>query len=268
MFRCGHRPRGVRPCGRFEAFLTGLGSRERMILELRLRDCRVPEIAAATERSERSVRRILSELEAATAAATAGAPIVTEPVLDPAGPRRWSDSKTPGERTGPLLQFAISWSPPVTPSNGSGCCTNGSSSISISAGAASEAKRRRERTPRPSRSPRLLDGYASEFLELGPVVQLPIELIAEEYRVRRRWGDRPAHDDYFVLFRPPGAAGGGLEGVDREVVLEAVDEAPIPTPASLTGIELTEGRSLLTEGHVLLQLHLGTGGLGRVYRCC
>lgn len=46
-----------------EGFLTGLGSRERTILEMRLRDCSVPEIAAATSRSERSVRRILSELE-------------------------------------------------------------------------------------------------------------------------------------------------------------------------------------------------------------
>lgn len=116
-------------------------------------------------------------------------------------------------------------------------------------------------------SPWLLDDYAAEFLELWPVEQLPIELIAEEYRARRRWGDRPAHDDYFARF--PGrqaALAAALQDVNRDLALEAVDEAPLRTPASLTEMDSTEDRPLLTERDVVLQLHLGTGGVGRVYR--
>src|SRR5262245_39038127 len=44
--------------------------------------------------------------------------------------------------------------------------------------------------------PRLED-YATRYPEL---LRPSVGLIAEEYQVRRRWGDRPAHDEYAARF--------------------------------------------------------------------
>src|SRR5689334_7870768 len=43
--------------------------------------------------------------------------------------------------------------------------------------------------------PRLED-YVRWYPELGRLDQLPDELIAEEYWVRQRWGDRPGHAEF------------------------------------------------------------------------
>src|SRR5262245_42228634 len=43
--------------------------------------------------------------------------------------------------------------------------------------------------------PRLED-YVARHLELGPLKQLSLELIGEEYWVRQRYGDRPIHAEY------------------------------------------------------------------------
>src|SRR5438876_11979836 len=43
--------------------------------------------------------------------------------------------------------------------------------------------------------PRYLEQYAAELPELGALDRLPPELIAEEYRVSRRWGDQPGHGE-------------------------------------------------------------------------
>src|SRR4051812_40236685 len=51
---------------------------------------------------------------------------------------------------------------------------------------------------RPAR-PRLED-YVGRLPALGPLRRLPAELIAEEYRVRHRWGDRPGHAEYAARF--------------------------------------------------------------------
>lgn len=48
-------------------------------------------------------------------------------------------------------------------------------------------------------APRLRD-YIKRFPELGPVDEVPIELVANEYRVRHRWGDRPSHDVYLAEY--------------------------------------------------------------------
>jgi hypothetical protein len=42
----------------------------------------------------------------------------------------------------------------------------------------------------------LLEDYVREFPELGNWNALPLDLIGEEYRVRRKWGDVPTTDDY------------------------------------------------------------------------
>jgi serine/threonine protein kinase/WD40 repeat protein len=49
------------------------------------------------------------------------------------------------------------------------------------------------------RHPRLED-YIACYPDLGPLPRLPVELIAEEYRVRQRWGDRPSHAEYAARF--------------------------------------------------------------------
>ena len=42
---------------------------------------------------------------------------------------------------------------------------------------------------------RLLEHYVQEFPELLQEGNGALDLIAEEYRVRQRWGDRPTHQD-------------------------------------------------------------------------
>lgn len=52
-----------------------------------------------------------------------------------------------------------------------------------------------------AKSPCLLVGHYIElFPELGSLNDLPVELIAEEYRVRLRWGDRPSAAEYARRF--------------------------------------------------------------------
>lgn len=47
--------------------------------------------------------------------------------------------------------------------------------------------------------PRLAD-YVARYPTWGPLEELPTELIAHEYWVRRRWGDRPSHDEYLSVY--------------------------------------------------------------------
>ena len=42
---------------------------------------------------------------------------------------------------------------------------------------------------------------SNDILQIGRLDELPTELIANEYRVRQRWGDRPSHEDYLKRFR-------------------------------------------------------------------
>ena len=59
----------------------------------------------------------------------------------------------------------------------------------------------------------LLDGYKSDE-------GLPIDLIAEEYRIRRRWGDNPAPISYAERFpKQASRVDKALKDVDRELVL-------------------------------------------------
>jgi serine/threonine-protein kinase len=51
-----------------------------------------------------------------------------------------------------------------------------------------------------------LDAYQRRFPELGPIDRPPVALIAEEYRVRHWWGDRPDHQEYLARFRDAGPA--------------------------------------------------------------
>lgn len=101
--------------------------------------------------------------------------------------------------------------------------------------------RRTDRTPLLVRGslpdrPRLED-YVRILPELGLLEQLPIDLIVEEYRVRRRWGDRPNHAEFARRFpaqapRLPAA----LQGIDVELEEEHVTQnirRRVPAPAAV-----------------------------------
>jgi serine/threonine-protein kinase len=50
------------------------------------------------------------------------------------------------------------------------------------------------------------EDYLARWAEIGPVERLSEELIAEEYRVRQRWGDRPTHAEYAARFASHGGS--------------------------------------------------------------
>lgn len=70
--------------------------------------------------------------------------------------------------------------------------------------------------------PRLED-YAARLPLLGAVPQLSVGLIAEEYRARQRWGDRPDHAEYAERF---GSQGPALEAALARVDDELREELP------------------------------------------
>lgn len=68
-----------------------------------------------------------------------------------------------------------------------------------------------------------LDDYARVYKQLHPVEQLPVDLVAEEYRVRRLCGEHPREEDYLKRFRLKRAA--WLSSVKR-VEEELFDRTP------------------------------------------
>jgi serine/threonine protein kinase len=72
----------------------------------------------------------------------------------------------------------------------------------------------------------LLRDYQRCFPKLGNDCDLPLDLIVEEYRVRRRWGDRPSHYIYTLQYGPrhPDIES-ALSAVDKE--LQPPDDSPL-----------------------------------------
>ncbi len=71
-----------------------------------------------------------------------------------------------------------------------------------------------------------LEDYVRQFPELGNLEDLPLDLIAEEYRVRRRWGDKPEHEIYLARFpkREAEVLAAALDRVDDELARVPVHE--------------------------------------------
>jgi eukaryotic-like serine/threonine-protein kinase len=120
--------------------------------------------------------------------------------------------------------------------------------------------------------PIMLEGYAAKFPELGSPEQLPLELIGEEYRVRRIWGDRPGHLEFLSRFderREQIRAqllliDSELEGefVDpRRIMLLTAEPSTLPAQAE----QILDG-PLLSHHDVLLQRMIGAGQMGKVYQ--
>jgi len=81
-------------------------------------------------------------------------------------------------------------------------------------------------------APRLED-YLKRYTDLGAADELSVELIAEEYWARQRWGDRPAADEYMTRFaRQAAALRPALRRIDADLATEfARDNGPAPLPA-------------------------------------
>jgi eukaryotic-like serine/threonine-protein kinase len=125
---------------------------------------------------------------------------------------------------------------------------------------------------RRTQEPILLDGYVAKFPELGPLDGLPLELIGEEYRVRHRWGDRPAHSEFLSRFqerREPIRS--ELLRIDGQLREESsgVGNRPRPEPTT-TPSDVSPGRiidgPLLSHKDFLLERMIGAGRIGKVYQ--
>jgi serine/threonine protein kinase len=77
------------------------------------------------------------------------------------------------------------------------------------------------RTAGAAERPRLED-YVKRYPDLGPLHELPADLIGEEYRVRRRAGERPSHAEYTGRFDRQGKA---LQSLLAQIDRDLADEA-------------------------------------------
>jgi len=114
-----------------------------------------------------------------------------------------------------------------------------------------------------------LEEYTKEFRELGSLEALPVALIEEEYRARKRWGDPP--DPEVVIGRFAGRESEMVEAmahVDEELRREFERPLQLPsgfeaTPIATAGTN--EQFNLQLDDYVLEQM-IGAGQMGRVYR--
>lgn len=106
--------------------------------------------------------------------------------------------------------------------------------------------------------------YRSVYSELGAVAEIRAGMVAEEYRVRRLWGDKPTQDAFLACYpyhiAPLVAC---LQAIDREIAADRdareLESLPQPTVLALPAHPFVFR-------DFLLQKHLGTGGIGKVYR--
>ncbi len=121
--------------------------------------------------------------------------------------------------------------------------------------------------------PPTLDHYVQQFPLLGPLDDLPIDLIGEEYRVRHLWGDVPTHDTFIARFtKQRESIRAMLEHVDLELLGETEDE---PTPANVQSLTVRnsardgaciDAAAPLPYSDYLLQRQIGIGATGKVYQ--
>jgi tRNA A-37 threonylcarbamoyl transferase component Bud32 len=121
------------------------------------------------------------------------------------------------------------------------------------------------------REPVTLGGYVEQFPELIALDRLPLELIAEEYRVRYRWGDRPSHAAFLSPFHERHESiREELLRVDDEMTADSAEPCSTSRPAlraSPAGDDADPdcGASLLSHHDFLLQRLIGAGRMGKVY---
>ena len=110
-------------------------------------------------------------------------------------------------------------------------------------------------------TPRLSD-YANICEPLGPVERLPADIVAEEYRIQKLYGDFPNWDQF--LSQHPNHVSQLISCLDEiDSQLAADSEAWHPTPAK-TVIDPDPAAALQYSDYTLQRL-IGAGGMGRVY---
>ena len=108
--------------------------------------------------------------------------------------------------------------------------------------------------------------YAAHVPEIGDVAQIPPALIAEEYRVRQLWGDRPSHDRFISRYPDQlTQLPKWLSRIDDELRCDGVMVGEPSRPAPVVPAA-PDPRAPLPWSDYLLQEHLGSGGFGKVYR--
>ena len=128
-----------------------------------------------------------------------------------------------------------------------------------------------------SRDPRaveriMLEGYVARFPELVSLDRLPLELISEEYRVRRVWGDRPSHTAFLTRFRERRERiRAELLEIDGQLAEESVDIRARCRPESGSSLSKAPADpmidySLFDHEDFLLERMIGAGGMGKVYQ--
>ncbi len=119
------------------------------------------------------------------------------------------------------------------------------------------------------RPPRLAD-YAARLPEVGPLERLPDDVLAEEYRVRQLWGDRPHCAEYLRHFGPtrPGLKA-ALDRIDREIKVQVptTDGTAPVAPSEDLKRRSPSGTAAVTEtergGYRVIQ-PFTEGGMGRL----
>jgi hypothetical protein len=120
---------------------------------------------------------------------------------------------------------------------------------------------------------RFVDDYWSLYKEEGIRSEIPLDLVEEEYRVRQLWGDRPKHNEYTSRF--PNQLSEIitlLKQIDHELQIEQAADAELLSGSFLNGQSYPaldteiDSRAPLHFSDYLLQKHIGTGGMGKVYR--
>ncbi len=115
-----------------------------------------------------------------------------------------------------------------------------------------------------------VEDYADKFTELGGADSLPLELIAEEYRVQQRWGTRPGHDQFLARFKArEHELRQQLQAIDRELQAEAHEppesSRPRPSGPSIAHRSLPYDAPLLSHRDLNIQRMIGAGRMGKVY---